>query len=356
MSKLSESTHPRLKKITINSNSVDEIFKRLSHAFNTTFKKNHNEYSFKIPDEFGEGVIEAVTFDGGISTINYRCKFFTEVQLFFKGNTASSLKFLYNLNGKLPHLLEERPEYKYLQPYQRTILSGNKHHGHTFFFYQNKLIHFNCLQIDRSPFRSKMHTELENLCPELQCIFGDITSQDFFYHQGNFSLKIADLLKEIEEFDENTFLKKIFLEGKTYQILGLHLRQYQQDLKTHPRQCNLRSCEVERIKNVSLHIQQNISTIKTVAEYAKMASLNVNKLQLGFQQLYKNTVNQYIQNIRLEKAQELLASTDYNISEIVDKIGLSSKSYFSKLFRENYHLTPSEYRKKNQVTLTEILD
>ncbi|MFD2287833.1 helix-turn-helix domain-containing protein [Pedobacter petrophilus] len=54
----------------------------------------------------------------------------------------------------------------------------------------------------------------------------------------------------------------------------------------------------------------------------------------------------FIRNIRLEKAASLLLDGTFSISEITEKVGFSSASYFSKCFQEVYGCKPSEYAEK----------
>ncbi|PIE49050.1 MAG: hypothetical protein CSA39_04700 [Flavobacteriales bacterium] len=68
------------------------------------------------------------------------------------------------------------------------------------------------------------------------------------------------------------------------------------------------------------------------------------KLQEGFRVLFAKTVTEFIRHVRLENAKHLLDTTDYNISQIVYTIGFSSRSYFSKIFREKYKISPSKYK------------
>lgn len=53
----------------------------------------------------------------------------------------------------------------------------------------------------------------------------------------------------------------------------------------------------------------------------------------------------YLQTYRLEKAKSLLKYTKLPISDIATAVGFSDFSYFSKIFKKDYGLTPSEYRK-----------
>src|SRR5690606_28439653 len=95
-------------------------------------------------------------------------------------------------------------------------------------------------------------------------------------------------------------------------------------------------------------IMKEIESIDNVAKIAKRVGLNQNTLQNGFQYLYKTSVNEYIKNYRIEKARELLEESDLNITEITYKIGISSRSYFSKLFKAHYGITPKQYLEQNR--------
>ena len=53
-------------------------------------------------------------------------------------------------------------------------------------------------------------------------------------------------------------------------------------------------------------------------------------------------VKTYINNIRIEEAQRLLANTKLNISEIAYTVGFNSPSTFNKVFKKTTGMTPSE--------------
>ncbi|MBS7176109.1 MAG: PocR ligand-binding domain-containing protein [Clostridiales bacterium] len=63
-----------------------------------------------------------------------------------------------------------------------------------------------------------------------------------------------------------------------------------------------------------------------------------------FKRVYHKTVNQYLNEVRLEHAASLLLHSNRPIYEISEQCGFSSQNYFSKLFLKNYRLTPSQYR------------
>ena len=58
------------------------------------------------------------------------------------------------------------------------------------------------------------------------------------------------------------------------------------------------------------------------------------------------SINEFIRKIKMRKAEELLLTGKYNISEIAYQIGFSSISYFRKCFKDEFHASSSEYFKK----------
>ena len=48
----------------------------------------------------------------------------------------------------------------------------------------------------------------------------------------------------------------------------------------------------------------------------------------------------------LREAARLLIQTDDNISSVMDQLGVSNRSFFYRIFKEQYGLTPNEYRKQ----------
>lgn len=52
----------------------------------------------------------------------------------------------------------------------------------------------------------------------------------------------------------------------------------------------------------------------------------------------------FIRMIRLKRAKQLLDNTDYTVSEILYQVGFTNPSYFAKCFKQQFGISPSEYR------------
>ena len=53
-----------------------------------------------------------------------------------------------------------------------------------------------------------------------------------------------------------------------------------------------------------------------------------------------------VREIRLDKAEKLVVTTDKSASEIAYEVGFKESSYFGKCFKKKFGMTPLEYRNK----------
>lgn len=60
------------------------------------------------------------------------------------------------------------------------------------------------------------------------------------------------------------------------------------------------------------------------------------------------TYTEYLQMLRLERAELLLAHTDNTIEQIAEEVGYHNKGYFYRIFMERNGCTPAQYRRKSR--------
>ena len=65
----------------------------------------------------------------------------------------------------------------------------------------------------------------------------------------------------------------------------------------------------------------------------------------NFKQYTKTTPMQYLVERRITNAQVLLETTSYSIAEIGSIVGYENSMYFSRIFKKQKGVSPSEYRK-----------
>ena len=93
------------------------------------------------------------------------------------------------------------------------------------------------------------------------------------------------------------------------------------------------------------YIQQNIDQNIKVSELAKMSFLSINRYTDIFADLLGITPKQYILTQKIQKAKELLSTTDSNIGEVAASVGYTDPLYFSRIFKQFEGISPSDFKK-----------
>ena len=101
----------------------------------------------------------------------------------------------------------------------------------------------------------------------------------------------------------------------------------------------------DTIQNVLYYINDNYSSKLDVSTLAKIANYSDYHFIRFFKSVTGKTITQYITSLRLEKACQLLDGSNLSISEISYAVGFNDTSYFIKIFKKYYFVSPSKFKK-----------
>ncbi len=105
----------------------------------------------------------------------------------------------------------------------------------------------------------------------------------------------------------------------------------------------------EFIEHLSKIVLDNLSNENFgVIEFVKATGINRNYISRRIKSVKKIKINQFITEVRLEKAREFLLEGTYTAAEVSYNVGFSSPSYFTRCFHDFYGYPPSEI--KNHIT------
>ncbi|KPK84404.1 MAG: AraC family transcriptional regulator [Bacteroides sp. SM23_62_1] len=103
------------------------------------------------------------------------------------------------------------------------------------------------------------------------------------------------------------------------------------------------SMENDFLNRINEIITENISNERFgVSELAREVGMSRSNLLRKIRKLSKLSASQYIRQVRLQHAMEMLRQTSLNVSEVSYKVGFGSVSYFIKCFRDYYGYPPGE--------------
>ncbi len=103
--------------------------------------------------------------------------------------------------------------------------------------------------------------------------------------------------------------------------------------------------ENELLNEVILYINENIYTSLTIEEICHQFSISRSSLQSLFKNNLDIAPKQYISDLKLNKSKLLIKESIYTISEISNKLGFASIHYFSRKFKQQFGITPTDYAK-----------
>lgn len=99
------------------------------------------------------------------------------------------------------------------------------------------------------------------------------------------------------------------------------------------------------IKIILDYIRENYMNPITIEELASSVNLSKHYFMRFFKKYMGMTCIEYINDYRLNIATNLLLTTNQQITEISTGIGITNLSYFNRIFKKKYKMTPKEYRR-----------
>ncbi len=90
------------------------------------------------------------------------------------------------------------------------------------------------------------------------------------------------------------------------------------------------------------------NTELSVDTICQLLGMSRTTLHLKLTALTGMSISRYVRALRLRKAQELLTTSALNVSEVAYAVGFDNPKYFSRLFSEEFGVSPGNFRQSAQ--------
>lgn len=334
-----------METLIVRDGNLNELFIRLQNHLRGTLTTRQGELRLSTNTSTSQGCIHGQCYSNAIAFI--KCSLHLKTELKFRIKPKSSPSYLYFVfcnKGMLMHRNDTKGEFNPIHQYQTAVINPGKQ-GTEFRLPKNSNPELIVIKI-----HPKIYLKKERFNPEidhsLQNLYRAYNEKYGYSHYGSYNLKICEYYKRIDTIAEKGFIKKIMLEGRIKLLLAILIKQYKDDVLNQHMVEDLTTTELQRIKAVAQDIEKNPSAPYSIKKLTYSYAISPSKLQKGFKILFNRTVADYIKNLRIEVAEEMIKNRDCTISEIVYDIGFTSRSYFSKIFKEKYHCSPKNYQEK----------
>lgn len=138
------------------------------------------------------------------------------------------------------------------------------------------------------------------------------------------------------------------MEFQTRNILSETWLLLLEDIRTNYKMDKtLKFEQPDRIRNMLSFIHNHYKDKITIAQIADAVGISEREAMRSFRKNLNQSPIEYLISYRLNEAKKLLLNSKLSITEICYQCGFSDSSYFGKVFRNAYGVTPREYRSYN---------
>ena len=144
----------------------------------------------------------------------------------------------------------------------------------------------------------------------------------------------------------NLIIHQKFIEFLTILFLNQDQNQYAEDEDMSPME--------KKVYSITRYIHTHFTEDLSLESLAQQFCISSCYLSHQFKNLTGFTVTDYIQMTRVRNVQAMLINTQIPITEVSAPCGFNSFSQFNRVFRKHIGMSPSQYRKQNQVPHSEF--
>lgn len=330
----------------ISDEKAGKILDSLAETLGVEIEEHLNECVLKVPEHYGSGQVRLLSFAHGISILTITICLKRNLELIYNDGHIHPLKVILVKEGRIKHTFNSGDKVNNIGGFESVLIASTPENNHVFHLPKNKNIIFLSIQINRKEFEPKIEDFIPYMHKDLSKIFRDVNGIQEFYYKNFYTPESLNLIDDIFNHQEKDFLESVLVEGLTYQLITLQLKNFLVNIKSPQLEKSLATKSRLKLKEAVETIEGDIANYTTVKDLAKKLRINEKTLQSLFKQFYNCTVNTYVRNFRANQAKMLVETTDLSIAEIAYKLGLNSPSYLSKLFKLYYGCAPTGHRNK----------
>ena len=328
-----------MKTITLTSNYLANVFEQLKAQLGGHLERKSKEFRLEINNEIGKGFISGISVEPAICYIEYEIDFKEDVSLTYRHDNSNSIHFGYCSQGNLIQSFGEKGEKNVLNQFQTGIFSNSSNKDTYFTFSKDQEVKVSMVTVDT------LVVHDQELREQLKNTFLKNKENGQLSYVGSLNLKIVEKIDALKSITQKGLVRNLLINSTVYLILALEIEQHKHDsVNSNTVTHYLTQSDMMIVKNISEHIKTNPEIQYSLKYLCKKFGLSPFKLQEGFKIMHNRTVTDFIRNIRVEVAENLIRTSELNISEIVYTVGLTSRSYFSKIFKEKYNCSPKHYQ------------
>lgn len=324
-------------------NAHNELLLLKDYLPGTIAKKNGLQ-SLNLDPALGNGQVHCVVLNKGLTAFEFDVRLKADRELIFDAVDDHMVYLFYCLKGNCFHKIKGGEVVNKLEELQTAVLFNDDENKSKFMLKKDERTILNCIRINLSVFGANNSVQEDEM--DFMSLLNTYNKSLGCFHFGKFNLEIGELIKKLEDAKyADSISSLMYFQGICHMIMAKQLEQFELDLSNGLKSSTtLLKRELEMISEIGDFINNYPELPHTINSISSKSGLSPSKLQLGFKFMHDMTLGEYIREVRLEKSEVLIRTTDLNISQVVYSIGFTSRSYFCKIFKKKYNCSPKAYK------------
>ncbi len=196
-----------------------------------------------------------------------------------------------------------------------------------------------CLQVSPKYFK--------HIFPEMENIkFDDLNVNRYLDSSEMKKLKM-DIIFLTRLYIKRNPLYELEVAQKIISIFKLFLQRIPYRVISEEEKINSR-VKAERLNRIISYIEEHFTEKIGLKEIAQIEGVSVSFLSHFITENLNQTFQEFVKNLRLNKAVELISNTNMKLIEICVASGFSDYRYINEAFIDKYGFSPKEFRSKNK--------
>lgn len=165
--------------------------------------------------------------------------------------------------------------------------------------------------------------------------------------------EMARLLNQLWNYRGEGLPATLHYDAKAAEALSLVFERHRK--LNESRSIRLPAADIAMLDSLAAYIGDHYADQLSIEMLARIACMGTTKLKRCFKSYFGCTIADYIQQVRIDQAEHLLAYTDLPVGEVAKAVGYTAAGHFAELFRKTKGTLPLEYRKMMQKRKTSLM-
>ena len=285
----------------------------------------------------GEGAIRRIRFSADFSLLihHYTLKESLILRRSAAKKTDDKINFLFQINDV------SRPEISDLRinpvtPNEYAIRITSTNIASEIVLPANMEIYFTVLNVSREGLKTLLNISKPNVTIETI-----LTGDSGFLFYENMSNEMQMALKALTLIENQIDLARLKTWIKVQQLICLLFERLleRDNIKHRP----IQQVDAQSLIQIKNHILFDLSSPPELPKLAALAGMSISKLTDLFRQIFGDSIYNYYQKARMEKAAYLLSFKEHSVAETGYQLGYTNLSHFSRVFEKHFGIKPKRY-------------